>query len=56
MCTDGSGINGHIGATAVFTTEQVKSTYMGNDTVPAVYAGEPQSISLALQIAQEDRY
>ncbi|KAF4336898.1 reverse transcriptase [Fusarium beomiforme] len=40
MCTDGSRINGHIGATAVCTTtEQVKSTYMGNDTVSAVYAG-----------------
>lgn len=54
--TDGSGINGHIGAAAVCTTtNQTKSAYMGDDTVSTVYAGELQGISLALQIAQEDR-
>ncbi|KJK76179.1 hypothetical protein H634G_08585 [Metarhizium anisopliae BRIP 53293] len=54
--TDGSGINGHVGAAAVCTTtSQIKSAYMGDDAVSTVYAGELQGISLALQIAQEDR-
>lgn len=54
--TDGSGINGHVGAAAVCTTtSQSRSAYMGDDTVSTVYAGELQGISLALQIAQEDR-
>jgi ribonuclease HI len=54
--TDGSGINGHIGAAAVCTTtHQTKSAYMGDDTVSTVYAGDLQGIILALQIAQEDR-
>ncbi|KAF5669922.1 reverse transcriptase [Fusarium denticulatum] len=54
--TDGSGINGSIGAAAVCTTTQeAKSAYMGHDTTSTVYAGELQGISLALQIAQEDR-
>ncbi|KID87351.1 Ribonuclease H-like protein, partial [Metarhizium majus ARSEF 297] len=54
--TDGSGINGHVGAAAVCTTtSQTKSAYMGDDAVSTVYAGELQGISLALQIAQEDR-
>ncbi|TXB97085.1 hypothetical protein FocTR4_00012225 [Fusarium oxysporum f. sp. cubense] len=54
--TDGSGIGGHIGAAAVCTTTQeTKSAYMGDDTTSTVYAGELQGISLALQIAQEDR-
>ncbi|KAF6525556.1 hypothetical protein HZS61_011351 [Fusarium oxysporum f. sp. conglutinans] len=54
--TDGSGISGHIGAAAVCTTTQeTKSAYMGDDTTSTVYAGELQGISLALQIAQEDR-
>ncbi|TVY62404.1 hypothetical protein Focb16_v004328 [Fusarium oxysporum f. sp. cubense] len=54
--TDGSGIGSHIGAAAVCTTTQeTKSAYMGDDTTSTVYAGELQGISLALQIAQEDR-
>jgi ribonuclease HI len=54
--TDGSGIGGHIGAAAVCTTTQeTKSAYMGDDTTSTVYAGELQGISLALQIAQQDR-
>ena len=54
--TDGSGINGQIGAAAVCTTtHQTKSAYMGDNTVSTVYAGELQGIILALQIAQEDR-
>ncbi|EGU81546.1 hypothetical protein FOXB_07941, partial [Fusarium oxysporum f. sp. conglutinans Fo5176] len=54
--TDGSGINGGVGAAAVCTTTQeTKSAYMGDDTTSTVYAGELQGISLALQIAQEDR-
>ena len=39
--TDGSGINGQIGAAAVCTTtHQIKSAYMGDDTMSTVYAGE----------------
>ncbi|RFN42691.1 ribonuclease h-like protein [Fusarium flagelliforme] len=54
--TDGSGINGHVGSAAVCTTtNQAKSAYMGEDTVSTVYAGELQGVSLALQIAQQDR-
>ena len=54
--TDGSGIDGSIGAAAVCTTTQeTKSAYMGDETTSTVYAGELQGISLALQIAQEDR-
>ncbi|KAF6525599.1 hypothetical protein HZS61_011394 [Fusarium oxysporum f. sp. conglutinans] len=54
--TDGSGIDGSIGAAAVCTTTQeTKSVYMGDETTSTVYAGELQGISLALQIAQEDR-
>ncbi|KAJ3453598.1 hypothetical protein MRS44_017845 [Fusarium solani] len=54
--TDGSGINGHIGAAAVCTTiNQTKNAYMGDDSVSTVYAGELQGISLALQLAREDR-
>ncbi|KAF4442705.1 reverse transcriptase [Fusarium austroafricanum] len=54
--TDGSGINGSIGAAAVcITTQETKSAYMGDDTTSTVYVGELQGISLALRIAQEDR-
>lgn len=54
--TDGSGINGHIGAAAVCTTtHETKSTYMGTETTSTVYAGELQGIILALQLAQADR-
>ncbi|KAJ6437592.1 hypothetical protein O9K51_09799 [Purpureocillium lavendulum] len=54
--TDGSGINGRIGAAAVCpTTQQIRSSYMGNEETSTVYAGELQGISLALQIAQQDR-
>lgn len=54
--TDGSGINGHIGAAAVCTTTlETRSAYMGDERTSTVYAGELQGISLALQIAQEDK-
>jgi ribonuclease HI len=54
--TDGSAINGHVGAAAVCTTiDKTRSAYMGKDTTSTVYAAELQGISLALQIAQENR-
>ncbi|OHE90236.1 zinc knuckle [Colletotrichum orchidophilum] len=54
--TDGSGINGHIGAAAVCaTTYQIRNSYMGPDTISTVYAGELQGIILALEIAEEDK-
>ncbi|KAJ3552838.1 hypothetical protein NPX13_g11022 [Xylaria arbuscula] len=54
--TDGSSINGHVGAAAVcLMTGETKKTYMGKDTVSTVYAAELQGIILALQIAEDDR-
>nr|XP_036581842.1 zinc knuckle [Colletotrichum truncatum]KAF6790285.1 zinc knuckle [Colletotrichum truncatum] len=54
--TDGSGINGHIGAAAVcHTTRQTRSSYMGDDATSTVYAGELRGIILALEIAEEDK-
>ncbi|CCF40032.1 zinc knuckle [Colletotrichum higginsianum] len=54
--TDGSGINGYIGAAAVcITTYQTRNSYMGSDAISTVYAGELQGIILALEIAEEDR-
>jgi hypothetical protein len=38
---DGRGINGHIGAAAIsMTTNETKSTHMGIEPIPTVYAGE----------------
>jgi hypothetical protein len=52
--TDGSGIDGEIGAAAVCPlTQQTRTVHMGLDTVLTVYAAELQGISLALHIAQE---
>jgi ribonuclease HI len=54
--TDGSGINGGIGAAAVSTTtNETASAYMGADTTSTVYAGELQGIILALRMAAADR-
>ncbi|KAJ6437961.1 cyclase/dehydrase family protein [Purpureocillium lavendulum] len=54
--TDGSGINAQIGAAAVCPTiQQTRSSYMGADDTSTVYAGELQGISLALDIALQDR-
>ncbi|KAL6152343.1 hypothetical protein ACJQWK_05935 [Exserohilum turcicum] len=52
--TDGSGIDGEIGAAAACPlTQQTRTVHMGPDTGSTVYAAELQGISLALQIAQE---
>jgi hypothetical protein len=52
--TNGSGIKGEIGSAAVYLLlQQIRSAYMGPDTLSTVYAAELQGISLALQIAQE---
>ncbi|KAF6782471.1 hypothetical protein CSOJ01_16001 [Colletotrichum sojae] len=54
--TDGSGINGQIGAAAVCTTtQQTRKSHMGDDTTSTVYAGELQGIVLALEMAQADK-
>ncbi|KAK0368799.1 reverse transcriptase [Colletotrichum limetticola] len=53
--TDGSGIDGQIGAAAVCTTtQQTRKSHMGDDTTSTVYAGELQGIVLALEMAQAD--
>jgi ribonuclease HI len=52
LYTDGSGINGHLGAAAVcITNGKVRTSYMGDENVSTVYAAELQGIALALQIA-----
>lgn len=52
--TDGSGINGQIGAAAVCPPlQQTRSVHMGTETTSTVYSAELRGISLALQIAKE---
>jgi len=42
--TDGSGINGHVGAAVVFTTpERTRSLYMGDEKTWTVFAAELQA-------------
>ncbi|OHW95285.1 reverse transcriptase-like protein [Colletotrichum incanum] len=54
--TDGSGINGQIGAAAVCTTtNQTRNSYMGPTTTLTVYGGGLQGVILALEIAEEDK-
>ncbi|OQV11086.1 hypothetical protein CLAIMM_14983 [Cladophialophora immunda] len=57
--TDGSGINGHVGAAAVILSTlssissrvlQKGTEYMGTDTQSTIYAAELKGILLALQI------
>jgi ribonuclease HI len=63
--TDGSGIDGHVGAAAVVLLEPSSKTspilrkrihYMGKDTESIVYAAELKGISLALQTLQDDTH
>lgn len=47
--TDGSGINGRVGAAGVFTKHQeTRSMYMGEQSETSVYVAELQGILLAL--------
>ncbi len=53
--TDGSCIQGHTGAAAVWPTKQrTESAYMGPDTTSTVYAAELQGVCLALAMVQVD--
>ncbi|KDN61237.1 putative zinc knuckle [Colletotrichum sublineola] len=54
--TDGSGINGQIGAAAVcISTQQTSEAHIGDNMTSTVHARELQGIVLALEIAQADK-
>jgi ribonuclease HI len=53
--TDGSGIEGGIGAAAVAPLQgRVKKAFLGNEYTSTVYAAELKGIYLALKIAQQE--
>ena len=52
--TDGSGINGKIGAAAVIPQlDTIKKAYMGEETVSTVYSAELEVIRMALEMARD---
>jgi hypothetical protein len=54
FCTDGSGIDGHIGAAAHCPhTSETKQQYLGMDSTQNVYVAELYAVKLAIDMALE---